>query len=145
VPLEEGSLLGLRSRSRHRVLGSSTLTETAPSNVRRCRRTPHVDPRQAPPPHALPLRPPGLAHPADRAVAPGSAQSHAGHELCAARRAATALPELAAGPAVELARPDRLPGESRSAFARRRPDRRARGAEYVRFLPRAGIRPVSVR
>ena len=66
-------------------------------------------------------------------------------ELLARGEAEPALPQLAAGPAVELRRAPRLPRADDRAVDRGRPRRRDGGAEPVRLLPRAARREMAVR
>ena len=65
----------------------------------------------------LPLRPADLARAADDPPAAGAAFPHADPRLLAARRAEAALPQLAAGPAVQLPGPRRVSREGPAACA----------------------------
>ena len=104
-----------------------------------------VDPRRAESRQSLPLRPARRPRPAGRTPAAGAALPYPHPVALDAGRARAALPELAAGPAIELARATGVPGAHARVAHRDRPGRRDGGVQPVRLLPRAARRAYSVR
>ena len=79
------------------------------------------------------------------AASPGAALPDPGAELLAHGHARTALRQLAAGPARQLARPFRLPGEDHRVLGDGRSHRRSRSRQSVRLFRRAVCREVAIR
>src|ERR1043165_2428543 len=83
-----------------------------------------VDPRRARASDDVSVREAGVARTAEHPPSPRSTLSNAHPRLLAEGHARGALPELAAGSAVELHRAARLPGEDHRARRARGPRRR---------------------
>ncbi len=129
---------GLRRRVRPRA-PTSGRPRAAPESE------PRVDPRRAEPRHPLPLRPPRRRRTAGDPPAARAARAHPRAVVLDADRPPRSLPQLAAGPAVELARARGVPGEDARVAHRGRPGRRDGGLQPVRLLPGAARGAVPVR